>query len=273
MVYFIRHYRKGVKNSGTRDIWTGDFVPSEEEVLEAFGQEGRFVVFQRGGGIRGMKKVTQYGPYDAEPAEVKSKNRILNSLPSAAAAEWMPKVFAAEQESINVRQQISLRDLSDDELDKLWGSMLDTPVESEDDFQKFSADTQKIRAEFNRRLGERKGMLSAFEGDTERMEEMLAENDSLADALALAQQAAEGSGLGHSTFAVVAAGVTGLVVGGVAQEVRWNKKMGEAEDRISRLESQIQELMESQTQQQSRAESDPLSTRNILQRFNHSQGM
>jgi len=69
------------------------------------------------------------------------------------------------------------------------------------------------------------------------------------------------------------AGVTGLVVGGVAQEVRWSKKMSEAEERLARLESQLSDLAEAQ---ESRAESrqyDPLSTSNILHRFNSSQGL
>ena len=40
-MYFLRQYLKGVKGSGTKDIWTGDFVPTENEILETFGDNGK----------------------------------------------------------------------------------------------------------------------------------------------------------------------------------------------------------------------------------------
>ena len=69
------------------------------------------------------------------------------------------------------------------------------------------------------------------------------------------------------------AGVTGLVVGGVAQEVRWSKKMTEAEDRIARLESQINQLADKEderaaAEQYAARQYNPLSTSNILRKFN-----
>ena len=69
------------------------------------------------------------------------------------------------------------------------------------------------------------------------------------------------------------AGVTGLVVGGVAQEVRWSKKMSEAEERLARLESQLSDLAQAQEQRAEQKSFDPLSTSNILHRFNSSQGL
>mgnify|MGYP003657527111 FL=1 len=120
-MYFIRQYLKGVKNSGTKDIWTGEFVPDEDEILETFGDNGKFIVFERGKGIRGMRKIVEYGPYT--PAifaeESTPKNRLLSGLKKDS--NWMPKVFAAEGRSINVKQQIDLEDLTDDDLDELWG--------------------------------------------------------------------------------------------------------------------------------------------------------
>ena len=97
----------------------------------------------------------------------------------------MPKAFAAETHSINVKQQINIQDLTDDELDNLWGSMLDTPVESEDDFNKFSEDTNKIRNEINRRLRERNDLLRDMADGEMATESALAENESLAEALRL----------------------------------------------------------------------------------------
>ena len=269
-MYFVRQYLKGVKNSGTKDIWSGDFIPTESEIVETFGDNGKFIVFQRGKGIRGMKKIVEYGPYTPEifAEESTPKNRLLSSVKKNS--DWMPKVFAAEGRSINVKQQIDLEDLSDDDLDELWGSMLNTPVESEEDFDKFSEDTQKIRKEINRRLGERHSLVADMKAEMGDMDDVMAENDTISKALDDAKQLA---GEGHSTLAVVMAGVTGLVVGGVAQEVRWRKKMSEAEERLARLESQLSDLAEAQESRAERRPSDPLSTSNILQRFNSSQGL
>jgi len=59
----------------------------------------------------------------------------------------------------------------------------------------------------------------------------------------------------------------------VAQEVRWSKKMSEAEERLARLESQLSELAEAQESRSEQQSYDPLATTNILQRFNSSQGL
>jgi len=160
--------------------------------------------------------------------------------------------------------------LADDDLDDLWGSMLNTPVESEEDFDKFSADTHKIRKEINRRLGERSSLLNSLELDKGELDDMVAENSTISKAL---EDAHKLGGDGHTTLAVVMAGVTGLVVGGVAQEVRWSKKMSEAEERLARLESQLSELAEAQESRSEQQSYDPLATTNILQRFNSSQGL
>jgi len=267
-MYFVRQYLKGVKNSGTKDIWSGEFIPTEDEVLETFGDNGKYIVFQRGKGIRGMKKISEYGPYTPSLDLGSKTNRLLDGLKGNG--DWMPKMFAAEGRSINVKQQIDLEDLADDDLDDLWGSMLNTPVESEEDFDKFSADTHKIRKEINRRLGERSSLLNSLELDKGELDDMVAENSTISKAL---EDAHKLGGDGHTTLAVVMAGVTGLVVGGVAQEVRWSKKMSEAEERLARLESQLSELAEAQESRSEQQSYDPLATTNILQRFNSSQGL
>ena len=46
-MYFLRQYLKGVKGSGTKDIWSGDFVPTEDEILETFGDNGKMNRFPR----------------------------------------------------------------------------------------------------------------------------------------------------------------------------------------------------------------------------------
>ncbi len=229
---------------------------------------GKYIIFQRGKGIRGMKKITEFGPY-TPTLNLNDGNRLLKKAVSPD-TNWMPKMFAAEGRTINVKQQIDLENISDEDLDELWGSMLDTPVESEDDFQKFSDDTHKIRKEINRRLKERRSLLGDMESEMlDGMDGMAAENSSITQAL----KDAENLVGGHSTLSVMVAGVTGLVVGGVAQEVRWSKKMSEAEERLAKLETQLSSLMDSQESKAETRPYDPLSTSNILQRFNSSQGL
>jgi len=271
-MFFLRQYIKGIKNSGTKDIWSGDFIPTEKEVVEAFGGEnGKYVLFERGAGIRGMRKVTEFGPYSSSLESSLGGNRLLDSQPSKK--EWLPKMFAAESKSINVKQEIALEDLPDGDLDELWGSMLGTPVESEEDFDKFSADTQKIRQEINRRLTERSSLLEGLELDVGNLEGRMVENEAETHSYLEGLSKVMDEKSGHSTLAVVVAGVTGLVVGGVAQEVRWSKKMTDAEERIARLETQLGALAEAEERRAENVGSDMLSTSNILQRFNSSQGL
>lgn len=271
-MFFLRQYIKGIKNSGTKDIWSGDFIPTEKEVVEAFGGEnGKYVLFERGAGIRGMRKVTEFGPYSSSLESSLGGNRLLDSQPSKK--EWLPKMFAAESKSINVKQEIALEDLPDGDLDELWGSMLGTPVESEEDFDKFSADTQKIRQEINRRLTERSSLLEGLESDVGNSEGRMVENEAETHSYLEGLSKVMDEKSGHSTLAVVVAGVTGLVVGGVAQEVRWSKKMTDAEERIARLETQLGALAEAEERRAENVGSDMLSTSNILQRFNSSQGL
>ena len=95
MVYALRQYLKGVRGSGTKDLWVGDIIPTRDEVAEQFGTNGKYVVMQRGKGIRGMRKVAEY-LFEYEPKQM--------------ATEWMPKVFASETESsMSVKKEIQLK--------------------------------------------------------------------------------------------------------------------------------------------------------------------
>ena len=49
--------------------------------------------------------------------------------------------------------------------------------------------------------------------------------------------------------------------------------MTEAEERLARLESQLSDLAQAQEQRAEQKSFDPLSTSNILHRFNSSQGL
>ena len=51
-------------------------------------------------------------------------------------------------------KRLKLNELTDEELNALWGSMLETPVESDDDHRRFVDDNEKLREEIHRRSKE-----------------------------------------------------------------------------------------------------------------------
>ena len=97
MVWFIRRYQKGIKNSGTNDVKVSETeitIPEFVDFCHKKG-EGKYILGQRGKGIRGFKKLTDCMVEGAE---------ILGN--------WKPnKVFAAEE--VSVKKNIKLADLKD----------------------------------------------------------------------------------------------------------------------------------------------------------------
>ena len=61
MVYFVRRFLKGTKNSGTTDIWSSEF-PMNDDDFHNFARiygEGKYLLCVRGKGIRGFKKLSE----------------------------------------------------------------------------------------------------------------------------------------------------------------------------------------------------------------------
>ena len=60
MVFFIRRYLKGVKNSGTNDILTSETEINTAMFLQLAEMTGpgKYILGERGRGIRGFKKIT-----------------------------------------------------------------------------------------------------------------------------------------------------------------------------------------------------------------------
>ncbi len=258
MVYAVRQYIKGVKGTGTKDLWVGDEIPSRNALFERFGCEGKFVVMERGKGIRGMRKVAEYigtSIEDSEPLTKSSFSRM--DYRPMTHSEWMPKVFAAEN-SLSVRKEIKLNELTDEELNALWGSMLETPVESDDDHRRFVDDNEKLREEIHRRSKENATDTKSAETDS---------TDSVVESVS--------GGMGMGT--VVTAGVAGLVAGAVLQEVRWKRRIDEAENRIRRLEEMLDSMSENADTKaaEQRAVANgggSLATHNVLRAYNARSG-
>ena len=61
-MFFIRRYVKGNHQSGTKNVFEWDERPSIMDFIntcESVG-EGKYVLFERGVGIRGMRKINEY---------------------------------------------------------------------------------------------------------------------------------------------------------------------------------------------------------------------
>ena len=60
MVFFIRRYQKGVKNSGTNDILTSETQINTAMFLQLAEMTGpgKYILGERGPGIRGFRKIT-----------------------------------------------------------------------------------------------------------------------------------------------------------------------------------------------------------------------
>ena len=118
MVYFIRRFLKGQKQSGTQDIWSGDEPMSQDDFStfsELFG-EGKYLMCVRGKGIRGFRKLAEH--------HVRPKKLV----------------FASEENVISVQSQVKVQDLNDNQL---VGALTQASEEGE---------MESLQAEIERRL-------------------------------------------------------------------------------------------------------------------------
>ena len=93
MVYFVRRFLKGTKNSGTTDIWSSE-LPMNEDDFHNFARiygEGKYLLCVRGKGIRGFKKLSE------------------------VVIEPPMQVFSAE-DTVSVSAEVNVQKLSDGQL-------------------------------------------------------------------------------------------------------------------------------------------------------------
>ena len=112
-MFFVRCYRKGAAKSGTTNVAEWDKCPdlnSFYQTCEGNG-EGKYILFERGKGIRGMRKVNEY-------IVEKSVSPVHNGRNNPSISELL--VFAAEEfageTNIAVKKNTPTSDLSDEEL-------------------------------------------------------------------------------------------------------------------------------------------------------------
>jgi|TARA_R110001632_G_scaffold14697_1_gene49225 hypothetical protein len=221
-MFFVRCYRKGAAKSGTSNLDEWDSCPdlnTFHQTCEGNG-EGKYVLFQRGKGIRGMKKINEYiveqqDSESSEAASISAQKRTNN----ASISDLL--VFAAEEfkgeSTVAVKKNMSMGDFSDDELIGVLEQMSDKKVSGAEEFEAFTKDIKSLLGEVKKR-----GMSS--DGYSEAM----ATKD--------AETPLQGKGM---TFA------TGIIVGGLggvaATAYHYRGKLDAMEQRFAALESSLKE--------------------------------
>ena len=214
-MFFLRRYVKGDHQSGTISIAEWEEQPSILEFInecEMHG-EGKFVMFERGKGIRGMRKINEYvvkspvsGSHDFSPQ--KSVKNDMEKMLVFAAEE-----FGADEDTIlAVRKNMKMADLSDDDLMGVLDQMTDSKVSSAEDFQQFQSDMKALLKEFRGR------------------------NTDMTLSETMASEAKEGKGMNF---------IAGVLVGGLggvaATAYHYKGKMETLEERLMAMESSVKE--------------------------------
>ena len=179
MVFFIRRYQKGIKGSGTKDLLSSETeitVPMFIQLAEMTGP-GKYVLGQRGKGIRGFKKITDTivnsteellvfaseGEEESAEADAESTEESDSlTAETVAKAEAVAQVNvdpvsgssavknSESEPQIAVTASKSVEKMSDTELFETLGAMSQTRLES-DNLAAFQADLLKLTAEMQTR--------------------------------------------------------------------------------------------------------------------------
>lgn len=211
-MFFLRRYEKGSHQSGTISIAEWDEQPSLVEFTAECEMHGaaKYVLFERGQGIRGMRKVSEYTVSRPEQS-------VSPTTPNAPTMRDM-LVFAAEEFGADeetllaVRKNMKMSDVSDDELMSILDQMVSKDVKSAEDFSSFRSEMRGLLKEFRKRAT-----------DMSLSEQMEAESK-------------KGTGMNF---------VAGMLVGGLggvaATAYHYKSKMETLEERLMAMESSVKE--------------------------------
>ena len=245
-MFFVRCYRKGAAKSGTTNLAEWDNCPNLNDFVslcEANG-EGKYILFQRGKGIRGMKKVNEYIVSQQDSESERTTTAQQNRTNNRSISDLL--VFAAEEIGIEpptfaLKKNVKADTLEDSELLDVMESMVDSKVSNAEEFESFSKDLKAMLAEIRKR-----GMSS--EGYSEAVAKN-AEGESVAT-----------KGMGFAA---------GLVVGGLtgvgATAFHYRKKIADMEERFGALEASMAETERTVKKQQAEMEKEKKATEAVRQ--------
>lgn len=216
-MFFIRCYRKGAAKSGTTNLAEWDKCPDMNlfhQTCEGHG-EGKYILFQRGKGIRGMRKVNEYiVENSSKGAQIGINSPNISELLVFAAEEF------SEESSIAVKKNMDTSELSDEELWGVFEQVANKKVAGAEEFESFTKDIKALVQEVKKR-----GMSSEGYSEAVASKESEGKKDGLLS--------------GGTGFAA------GLVVGGIAgvaaTATHYRKKIDEMDERFGALETSLAE--------------------------------
>lgn len=217
-MFFVRCYRTGAAKSGTTNLQEWDDCPNFTDftdTCQAHG-EGKYVLFQRGKGIRGMKKVNEYIVENPIKSGTSEQNGTIK--PSLAdLVVFAAEEFGAEMPTVALKKNMAASELDDSQLLDVMDSMADKDIANAEEFQAFQKDIKAILTEVRNR-----GMSS--EGYSAEIANKEAESK---------------DGFGWATFG---GGVlVGALGGGVAVHQAMRKQITDLEERLGGMESSLAE--------------------------------
>ena len=219
-VYFIRRYRKGVAKSGTSDIFTSDSPIDFDDLVriaEITGP-GKYLLGERGSGIRGFRKITDC--IVPEPTDSPDLSHLLDNHTT----------FDAE--TISVRRSLKLSEMGNDELMDVMHSMVRTPLEGSEEYERFRSDLQSLHAEMERR---------GFAGNSTGV----AAAEQTAGTITHSAESTGPKTLMGVSVSPVMAGTIGIgigaLVGWMATDRHYKAKLDSLNIRIQEMESNIKE--------------------------------
>ncbi len=215
-MFFVRCYRKGAAKSGTTNVAEWEKCPDLNtfyQTCEGNG-EGKYLLFERGKGIRGMRKVNEYIVENSSKGAYNGRNSPNMSELLVFAAEE----FAGET-NIAVKKNMGTSDLSDEELWGVFEQVANKKVSGAEEFETFTKDIKSLLNEVKKR-----GMSS----------------EGYSEAVATKESETKGGLLSGGTgFAA------GLVVGGLggvaATATYYRKQLTDMEERFGALEASLAE--------------------------------
>lgn len=220
-IYFLRCYTKGAAKSGTIDVATWENFPGFDELQETCNElgAGKYVLFERGQGIRGMRKVNElFIEEQIHSISNKPQTQNLEELLVFAAEE----LGVAKESVISMRTETPLGKLSDNELVNILDKMVSSKdIKSAEELESFIGNIKSVIGEVKKR-----GMSSeGYSAETAEMAISEAES-----------KKSLGSGM---TFGA------GLLVGGLggvaATAWHYRGKIEDMETRMAAMESSMKE--------------------------------
>lgn len=232
-MFFLRRYVEGIHQSGTLSVAEWEERPNIMEFItecESHG-EGKFVLFQRGKGIRGMRKIHDYSINNGENVvSGQADNHETTATQFGVMGDSIGEmvVFAAEEMGLDteailsVKQNKKISSLSDDELVNILDQAIDSDVSSAEGFTDFKDDLKALMGEFRKRNTD------------------------------MSLQAESSSNTGGKAMAIGGGFLAGGIVGVLATATHYKGKLSDLEERLMSMESSVKEtesMLEKQTEE------------------------